>query len=412
MASISKQAGSPYWYAFFRVNGKAIRKRIEPKIEVVPVLPPGSSMKERKGLEAENRNKALKLALEMESLARLGTKDAPEQRLRAVMAEIVEQSGAKTSPIKTIRFLYEDWPQRALKQGANAKTIENYQSRFNRFLEWLGGKANLPADSLTLSQTQEFYDERTKLIHPTTLKKEAEVLAMPYSAEVKKGRLLYNPWAGIERVKQIRRVGQGSRRAFTPEQFAKLLKAAQGEMKGLIYLQGLAGLRIGDASRLKWESVDFKGAGGVGVITFVPDKDQHGREHTEPLHHNLRKFLEEQKKKAKKGETFVFPSLAQKQVGGNRGLSRMVKRAMAKAGISPEWQKAIGKNGRRVSTLTNHCLRYYASSQMREAGISKEDRMDIVGHQNEAVHRGYSAVEVASYAKELAKVKTPPPPSI
>ena len=117
MASISKQAGSPYWYAFFRVNGKAIRKRIEPKIEVVPVLPPGSSMKERKGLEAENRNKALKLALEMESLARLGTKDAPEQRLRAVMAEIVEQSGAKTSPIKTIRFLYEDWPLRALKQG-------------------------------------------------------------------------------------------------------------------------------------------------------------------------------------------------------------------------------------------------------------------------------------------------------
>jgi hypothetical protein len=301
MASISKQAGSPYWYAFFRVNGKAIRKRIQPKIEVVPALPPGVSMKERKGLEAENRNKALKLALEMESLARLGTKDAPEQRLRAVMAEIVEQSGAKTSPIKTIRFLYEDWPQRALKQGANPKTIENYQSRFNRFLEWLGGKANLPADSLTLSQTQEFYDERAKLIHPTTLKKEAEVLAMPYSAEVKKGRLLFNPWTGIERVKQIRRVGQGSRKAFTPEQFAKLLKAAQGEMRGLIYLQGLAGLRLGDASRLKWESVDFKGAGGVGVITYIPDKDQHGREHTEPLHPNLRRFLEEQKKKAKKG---------------------------------------------------------------------------------------------------------------
>lgn len=412
MASISKQAGSPYWYAFFRVGGRAIRKRIEPKIEVTPSLPPGASMKERKRLEAENRAKALKLALEMEGVARLATQDAPEQRLRAVMADIVEKAGAKPASIGSIRFLCESWLERALKQGGNPQTIENYRSRINRFLSWLGDKADLPADSLTLSQTQEFYDLRAKEVHPSTLKKEAEVLAMPYSAEIKKGRLVFNPWAGIERVKQLRRTGQGSKKAFSPEQFSRLLKVAQGEMKGLIYLQGLAGLRIGDASRLRWDSVDFKGAGGVGVITFVPEKDRHGKEHTEPLHPNLRRFLETLKKKAKKGEDHLFPSLAQKEVSGNRGLSRMFKKTMTKAGISPDWQRAIGENGKRVSTLSNHSLRYYASSQMREAGISSENRRDIIGHQSEAVHRGYSAVQVASYARELAKVKTPPPPNL
>jgi integrase len=411
MASISKQAGSPYWYAFFRAGGRAIRKRIEPKIEVNPSLSPGASMKERKGLEAENRAKALKIALEMESVARLATQDAPEQRLRAVMADIVEKSGAKPASIGTIRFLYEEWKERALKQGANPKTIENYQSRINRFLDWLGSKADLPADTLTLAEAQEFYDSRAKEIHPTTIKKEAEVLAMAFSAGIKKGRLVFNPWAGIERVKQLRRQGQGSRRAFTPEQFQKLLKVAEGEMKGLIYLQGLAGLRIGDGSRLRWDSVDFKGAGGVGVITYTPDKDPHGKEHTEPLHPNLRRYLESLKKTARKGEPFIFPSLAEKEVSGNRGLSRMFKKTMAKAGISSDWQRAVGESGKRVATLSNHSLRYYATSQMREAGISDENRRDIIGHQSEAVHKGYSSVKVASYAKELSKVKTPPPPS-
>jgi integrase len=348
----------------------------------------------------------------MESVARLATQDAPEQRLRAVMADIVEKSGAKPASIGSIRFLYEEWKERALKQGANPKTIENYQSRINRFLEWLGSRADRPADSLTLAEAQEFYDSRAKEIHPTTLKKESEVLAMAYSAGIKKGRLVFNPWAGIERVKQLRRQGQGSRRAFTPEQFQKLLKVAEGEMKGLIYLQGLAGLRLGDASRLRWDSVDFKGAGGVGVITYTPDKDPHGKEHTEPLHPNLRLCLETLKKKAKKGEPYVFPSLAKREVSGNRGLSRMFKKAMAKAGISSDWQRAVGENGKRVATLSNHSLRYYATSQMREAGISDENRRDIIGHQSEAVHKGYSSVKVASYAKELSKVKTPPPPNL
>ena len=410
MASISRQAGSPYWYAFLRAGGRAIRKRIEPKIEVTPSLPSGSSMKERKQLEGENRAKALKLALEMESIARLATLDAPEQRLRAVMSDIMEKASAKPTTFKSVRFIYAEWCDRALKLGSNPKTIENYQSRINRFLSWLGEKASRPADSLTLAETQEFYDLRAQKIHPTTLKKEAEVLSMPFSAEIKKGHLVFNPWAGIARVRQIRRSGQGSRKAFTFDQFSTLLKVATGEMKGLIYLQGLAGLRLGDASRLRWNSIDLKGAGGVGVITFTPDKDPHGTEHTTPLHPNLRRYLEILKKKAKENEPYIFPSLSRRAVSGNAGLSRLFKKAMREAGISSEWQKAVGVNGKRVATLSNHSLRYYATTSQRESGISSENRKDIIGHRSDVVHRGYSAVKVASYAKELAKVKTPPPP--
>jgi len=411
MASISKQAGSPYWYAFFRVGGRAIRKRIEPKIEVTPSLPPGASMKERKRLEAENRAKALKLALEMEGVARLATQDAPEQRLRAVMADIVEKAGAKPASIGSIRFLCESWLERALKQGGNPQTIENYRSRINRFLSWLGDKAELPADSLTLSQTQEFYDLRAKEVHPSTLKKEAEVLAMPYSAEIKKGRLLFNPWAGIDRVKQIRKKGRGSRRAFTEAQVVRLIQVAEPEMGDMIFLQAHHGLRLGDASRLKWESVDFSSLGGKGSLSFIPQKDPDRNTHFVPIHPKVFALLKHRKRQAPKGEIFVFPSLAKREISGNQGLSLMFKRVMKKAGIELEYQKPQGSGAKRVSILSNHSLRYFCAQRGDEEGMSIEDRMAMMGHSNKDIHRGYSAPRMEKLHREISRWKGLPLPN-
>jgi hypothetical protein len=192
----------------------------------------------------------------------------------------------------------------------------------------------------------------------------------------------------------------------------KLLAHADNEMAGLIYCQAYAGLRLGDASRLKWSSVDFEGAGGVGVISFIPEKDSFQREHHEPLHPALKAFLVALKRKAGKGEEHVFPDLATRQISGNRGLSRMFKQVMAKAGISCEWQTGHGEEGKRVASLSNHSLRYFFLSQLRESGVQMENRMDLVGHSNEAVHRGYSAVEIKVLSKELSKVKAVPPPPL
>ena len=411
MASISKHAGSPYWYAFFRAGGHAIRKRIEPKIEVNPSLPPGASMKERKRLEAENRAKAIKIALELESVARLASRDAPEQRLRAIMADIVEKSGAKPASIGSIRFLYDEWKERALKQGANPKTIENYQSRINRFLDWLGSKADRPADSLTLAETQEFYDIRAREIHPTTLKKESEVLAMAFSAGIKKGRLIFNPWAGIEKVKQLRKKGRGSRTAFTEEQVKRLVQVADPEMGDMIYLQAHHGLRLGDASRLKWDSVDFAGLDGKGLLCFIPEKDPNQAPHFVPMHPKVFALLKRRKCKSQKAEPYVFPSLARRKISGNQGLSLMFKRVMKRAGIEPEYQKPKGSGAKRVSLLSNHSLRYFCAQKGDEEGMSIEDRMAMIGHSNKDIHRGYSAPRMEKLHREISRWKGLPLPS-
>lgn len=371
-------------------------------------------MQKRKALAAESKAKAMALAIRMEQVARLAASgESDRSKLKAQIEEIVEAVTGETLKAESVRKLYENWLERFRLKGANPRTIENYRSRINRLLEWLGPRADRSAEDFKLADAQAFYDDRAKRINPSTLKKEAEVLAMAFSSAVNKGLLPPpSPWAGLDRVKQIRKKGKGARKPFTEEQVARLLRAADPQMAGVIYLQAYAGLRLGDAANLKWASVILKGGGGAGMISFVPDKDSFGDEHHVPLHPDLRGYLQGLKASAKNPDGRLFPKLAGKPIGGNSGLSRMFKRVMSKAKISPEWQEAVGTEGKRVATLTDHSLRYFFNNRMREAGVIMEDRMDITGHEDETIHKGYSAVEIPTLAKKLAQVKALPPPPL
>jgi len=302
--------------------------------------------------------------------------------------------------------------EREIKKGKDKGTMANYEARFRRFLTWLEKKADEPADTLTLKDCQKFYDQRACLISPTTIKKELEVLGMAFAKAVEKDIIRFNPWGGVDRVRQTKRKGVGSRMAFTTEQVENLLRVADAEMGGLIYLQAYAGLRLGDASKLKWSSVDFEGADGAGVLTFTPEKNSFEKEHHEPMHPKLKEYLQRRKKSLKPSELQVFPALARKRVGGAGGLSRMFKKVMKKAEIDCEWQAKQGSEGKRVASYSNHSLRYFFTSTLRENAVSMENRMEIIGHTNESVHRGYSSIELKSLAKALAKVKALAPPPL
>jgi len=410
MATLTTNPRSPYFYFKFRLaGGKQISKRIEPPIEHSPK---GASTGERKVFASRNRQKAQALANSAEELAKMASGGADESQLRDFLADVVSSATGRNIRTETTRAIYHGWLDRQLKMGKNPDTLANYRARIDRFLGWLGGRADEPADGLTLQECQSFYDLRAKAINPTTLKKELEVLGMAFATAVKKNQLRFNPWGGVDRVRQIRKKGVGSRRAFTPEQVARLLEVAKGDMAGLIYLQAYAGLRLGDASRIKWSSVDFKGAGGAGVLTFTPEKNSFEKEHYEPLHPALKAYLLERRKGRKATEESVFPKLASKPIGGAGGLSRMFKKVMREAGIDCDWQKKQGDAGKRVASLSNHSLRYFFLGTLRENLVSMESRMDIIGHTSESVHRGYSAIEMATLAKQLGKVKALPAPPL
>ena len=410
MAILIKNSRSPYYYFKFRLaGGKQVSRVIEPQIEHSPK---GETAIESKVMASRNRQTAQAMANRAEEASKMAMGGATAEQMRDFLSDVVNQATGKNIRPDSIKKTYEDWIDRERKKGKNEQTMANYEARFSRFLNWLGDRAKKPADSLTLADCQAFYDLRAVTISPTTVKKELEVLGMAFATAVKKGILRFNPWGGIDRVRQFRKKGVGSRRAFTEEQLKKLLAVAEPEMAGLIYLQAYAGLRLGDASRLKWSSIDFNGAGGVGVISFQPEKATFEKEHNEPIHPVLKKYLQARKNKAKRSDAYIFPTLATKPISGAGGLSLKFKRVMREAGIDCQWQEARGDQGKRVATLSNHSLRYFFSATLRENAVSMENRMELIGHTNESVHKGYSGIEIQKLAKELSKVKALTPPSL
>jgi integrase len=55
-------------------------------------------------------------------------------------------------------------------------------------------------------------------------------------------------------------------------------------------------------------------------------------------------------------------------------------------------------------TKSFHCFRHYAISEMLNAGVSREIRMQVVGHKDDSVHGGYTHATVQSMLEAVGKI--------
>ena len=68
-------------------------------------------------------------------------------------------------------------------------------------------------------------------------------------------------------------------------------------------------------------------------------------------------------------------------------------------------KKKTGRNGKRSSAgLGFHCLRFTATSMLKNAGVSDAVTREIVGHESAAVSRIYSRFEDKTLADALDKL--------
>lgn len=206
---------------------------------------------------------------------------------------------------------------------------------------------------------------------------------------VKRSKAKDNPWtvARYQRARDEETHG----RPFTDDEIVRLCAVAREVGFGwepMIYIGLYTGLRLGDASNLRWRDVDLDRC----VIEMEPSKTaRHGTRVTIPIHRRLESVL---KALPRDGE-FVLPDRCGKIRGrlypeGDCPFNEIIRRAGLVAGENDK--------------LSYHCFRTTFVTRLAEAGVPQDVRMKLSGHASAQVHEIYDR-QTSSLAAAIERLK-------
>lgn len=319
-----------------------------------------------------------------ERLARLGRLDA--HAARDIINDLLSASGQETLDAITNRAWCENW-QKSKAGAVTERTRWKYDQVTRNWLEFLKGKGERPLEAVTRADTVAYRDLLAKEgLAPQTANHTIKMLRSIYAEAVEQGHLGRNPFAGVGK---LREDTESARRSpFTVKEVTDLLKAADGDWKGMILLSSTTGLRLMDAARLTWKKLDLR----EGTIQTKTSKT--GAELTLPIHPELEKWLKTQTRGI--GAAPVFPTLANKGGPGKNGLSMAFRRLMDRAGISAGVARSAKEEtrGRTTSQKSFHSLRHFAASQLAVNGVRPEIARAITGHADAESHANYVTADL------------------
>ena len=379
MASIHKdpRGKSPFWYCAYRLpNGKRTFR--------------STKMTDRRA--ADEFCRRLEYASHESKSGRL-----IEMRARELISEIVEH--ATGEPLRN--YTAEEWLREWL-QGKKATKAEGtflkYENAINGFIASVGNRANLnvnqiaPRDVLRWRDAQ-ILDGKS----PSTANDHVKIARMAFTSARRQGFITHNP---AEAVEMLPEDTDPARQPFAIEQVQVILRAAEGDWRGVIMVALYTGARLQDVANMRWESVDLENK----WIAFKVGKTKQRLKL--PMHEALHEFLLELPA-PDNGKAFLFPSLAGKGTGGKSGLSMAFARIMERARVRGEVvRERQGEKGRSVNSLSFHSFRHTLTSIMANAGVPVEVRQKFTGHASAEMNQHYTHHEIATLRAAVEKVPT------
>ncbi|MEP4079567.1 tyrosine-type recombinase/integrase [Haloferula sp.] len=413
MASLRKRKGSNVWQAQY----------------YVPDTEAGGLKQVRKSTGQTNRKKAIAAAIELERTA-LGSIEVGSDASRlakAVLAEAVAEIERGTFTGLSARkylakllfiatgeelksYTLETWSEEWLRRKArdsSKSTMARYRGHVNAFLDWLGdNRRNRPLESVTPQQVREWRESLQDAGRAgKTVLSYVKDLSAVYRAAIREGLVSFNPCSTA--IGDVETSDSLDRKPFSGEEVAALLEASPTkEWRGLILVAAFTGLRLGDAARLSWVSVDLQ----AKQISLIPSKTKKKREVRIPIQPDLLAFFESVTVNDDSPEASVFPTLAETPVSTVKGLSTTFVGIMATAGVDRGKPSRVLKEGQtagkgRITYERGfHSLRHTFTTWLRTAGVSEEDRMALTGHSTRESHQTYSHTDEAALRDAVAKL--------
>jgi integrase len=372
MASIHKRPSSKYWHAAWRGGDGRLNLRSTKQTE---------------------RAKALATALDWERIdKKLGTGGIAEGQVRQVINEMLERVGEPALPLPSVQKWFTDWTE-AKENSKSAGTAERYKGVVIDFLSHMGNRAEKSLASLSARDFEAYLSKRkTEGVSNSTRILDIKILRTALNRARRLGLIANNPAEAVDLPKR-QSIERG---VFTAPELKSLLETAKGKEWETVIMFGVyTGARLGDCTKMQRKMID----GNIGTITYRDSKN--GKDICIPMHPELQKYLE-QLPSGKIIQQFITPHMAGLGPGGRHGLSEGFKRIVKNAKL--DLQTVQGTGMRKISKRTFHALRHSFTSALANAGVPAEVRMKLTGHKSEAVHKGYTHLELETLKQALQKL--------
>jgi integrase len=297
MASLHKdpRGKSPYWYAaFVNSDGKRCFR----------------STKHREFKKAEA------VAQGWERAARKGRDGVlSEIQCREVLSDIHERVNGSSLKFQTAEDYLKDWLKG--RKALSTSSTRIYGNAIKAFQASLGLRKAVMLAGIGVPDFKRFQNTLLDAGKaPKTVNLEYGIVRSAFDDARRQQLILSNPAEAIENLSE----DSARRRTFTRDQVKELLKVADNEWKGMIIIGRCHALRLGDVANLTWMNVGFERR----TLVFKPQKQQRRRQKETleiPLHPDTESYLLSLKIRSNKPNEPIFPTLYNKPVKGESGLS-------------------------------------------------------------------------------------------
>jgi integrase len=258
----------------------------------------------------------------------------------------------------------------------STKTL--YKGFIKKFVEWCINKKIDEMKYVNKKIAKEYFIEITDTVSSTSWNQRLVLFKRLWELLKDEGRYENNPFEDIKKLK----VEKSIKRAFTTEELFKLLNCIKDDKEMLcLFLIGIyTGLRLSDASSLKWSNIDLV----KQTISIIPQKiRRYIKENIIiPIHPSLYNILLSIRENRNDSE-YVMPSLAQSYK--TNYLKNKILKIFQNCGIKT--YDII--EGKKKFLIGFHSLRHTFVSMSINNGMSPMLVQNIVGHSSIDMTRNY-----------------------
>lgn len=351
----------------------------------------GKVKQEATGLDATKANlaKAEELLAKKTMLERYLEKDEKIALLLREQESIQDkirrlQNIAESKPALTLGGLVDAFSTSPRRKDCSEKQLEIYEQQLGAFVKWTKNK-DMEFAAVDDEMAEKYAAYLGKKFSGGTYNKHLNTLTLAWRALGKTFGAKTNPWAELPR----KRLEAHTRRILTDAEIAKILKIAKGETRDLIIIGLRTGLRLGDASRLKWEAFMKDG-------TVVVPTSKTGATVRLPSATLLRDLTAKPKKSG-----YILPETAEMYERNNSAVSRRVTTVFKAAGIDTVATSDKWKRDRPDATF--HSLRHTFVTKAISAGVPVAIVRALVGHTTETMTEHYTHVQGETVADAFLK---------